>query len=131
MPDTSIIFDHIHLISEDPHAAALWYVHKLGGEIVKSYDLRGAPQIHLAFNGATIIIRGQRTAEQASKKHSQQWGVDHFGFQVHDDFDGFCDGLRHKGVTFTLEPMNFNSTTRIAYIGAPDGVSIELVHRKE
>jgi hypothetical protein len=26
--------------------------------------------------------------------------------------------------------MDFNPTTRIAYIEAPDGVSIELVHRK-
>jgi hypothetical protein len=27
-------------------------------------------------------------------------------------------------------PMDFNPTTRIAYIEAPNGVSIELVHRK-
>jgi catechol 2,3-dioxygenase-like lactoylglutathione lyase family enzyme len=92
--------------------------------------MHGAPQIHVAFHGATIIVRGQRTGEQAGKKGGRQWGVDHFGFQVQDEFDGFCNDLKKKGVTFTLEPMDFNPTTRIAYIAAPDGVSIELVHRK-
>ena len=129
MRDANIVFDHVHLISADPQAAASWYVDKLGGEIVRSYDRRGAPQIHVAFNGTTIIVRGQRTGEQAGT--GRQWGVDHFGFQVQDDFEGFCNGLRQKGVTFTLESMNFNPTTRIAFIEAPDGVSIELVHRTE
>lgn len=129
MRDANIIFDHVHLISEDPQAATSWYVDKFGGAIVRSYDLRGAPQMHVAFHGATIIVRGQRTGEQAGTKDGRQWGVDHFGFQVQEDFDGFCNGLRQKGVTFTLEPMNFNATTRIAFIAAPDGVSIELVHR--
>jgi hypothetical protein len=44
------------------------------------------------FHGATIIVRGQRTGEQAGSKAGQQW-------------------------------------VWIAYIAAPDGVSIELVHR--
>ena len=68
MPNANILFDHVHLISEDPQAAAAWYVAKLGGEIVRSYDMRGAPQIHVAFNGATIIVRGQRTGERAGEK---------------------------------------------------------------
>jgi hypothetical protein len=36
MPDANILFDHVHLISEGPQAAAAWYVDKLGGEIVRS-----------------------------------------------------------------------------------------------
>jgi catechol 2,3-dioxygenase-like lactoylglutathione lyase family enzyme len=68
--------------------------------------------------------------EQAGKKDGCQWGVEYFGFQVQDVFDGFCSGLRQKGVTFTPEPMDFNPTTRIAYVETPDAVSIEFVHRK-
>jgi catechol 2,3-dioxygenase-like lactoylglutathione lyase family enzyme len=105
MPDANILFDPVHLISEGPQAAAAWYVDKLGGEIVRSYDMRDAPQIHVVFNGATIIVRGQRTGEQAGTKDGRQWGVDHFGFQAQDDFDGYCKGLKKKGVAFTLEPM--------------------------
>ena len=51
--------------------------------------------------------------------------------RVTGDFDGFCAGLRSKGVTFSLEPTDFNPTTRIAFIQAPDGVSIELLNRKD
>jgi lactoylglutathione lyase len=51
--------------------------------------------------------------------------------RVRGDFDGFCSGLKGKGVTFSLEPTDFNPTTRIAFINAPDGVSIELLDRKD
>ena len=50
---------------------------------------------------------------------------------VKGDFDGFCSELRQKGVTFSMEPTDFNPTTRIAFINAPDGVSVELLNRKE
>jgi hypothetical protein len=65
MSDSNVLFDHVHLISEAPQAAAAWYADKLGGEIVRSYGTRGALQIQVAFKGATIIVRGQRTGEQA------------------------------------------------------------------
>ena len=51
--------------------------------------------------------------------------------RVKGDFDGFCEGLRKKGVTFSLDPTDFNSMTRIAFIDAPDGVSVELLNRKD
>lgn len=130
MDHARLAFDHVHLISEDPHATASWYVDKLGGTIARSGEVRGAPQIYVSFDGATIIVRGQRPGEQADHKPGLEWGADHFGFQIREDFDGFCDGLRQKGVTFALEPTSFNPTTRIAFIEAPDGVSIELVHRQ-
>ncbi len=130
MGNANIIFDHVHLISEDPDATASWYVEKLGGEIAQSGEVRGAPQIYVSFNGATLIVRGQRPGEQADNKGGLEWGTDHFGFHVSENFDGFCDGLKQKGVRFTLEPTNFTPTTRIAFIEAPDGVSIELVHRQ-
>jgi len=131
MPDASLSFDHVHLVSKDPHAAAGWYVDKLGGRIVRSMEMRGAPQIYVSFGGAMVIVREQRPAEVAKDKPSLQWGVDHFGLQVKGDFDRFCAGLRGKGVVFSREPTDINPTTRIAFIDAPDGVSIELLNRKE
>jgi len=76
-------------------------------------------------------LRGQRPAELAAEKPGLQWGVDHFGMRVKGDFDGFCTGLRNKGVAFSMDPTDFNPTTRIAFIKAPDGVSVELLHRKD
>lgn len=127
---STIVFDHVHLISEDPRSAAEWYADKLGGRIIGSAEIRGAPQVIVAFEGATIIVRGQRTGEEAAGKPGLQWGTDHFGFSVKGDFDGFCDDLKKNGVTFTLDPVDFGPTVRIAFIEAPDNVSIELLQRK-
>ena len=130
MANAGLTFDHVHLVSKDPHAAAGWYADKLGGEIIRSGEVRGAPQIYVSFGDAIVIVRGQRPAEAAAQKAGLQWGIDHFGLQVKGDFDGFCTGLRSKGVAFSLEPTDFNPTTRIAFIQAPDGVSVELLNRK-
>ena len=131
MPDSSLSFDHVHLVSQDPHAAARWYVDNLGGKVVRSMEMRGAPQVYVSFGGAMVIVRGQRPAELAAARPGLQWGVDHFGMQVKGDFDAFCAGLRGNGVTFSLEPTDINPTTRIAFVNAPDGVSVELLNRKE
>ena len=130
MPDASLAFDHVHVIAKDPDAVANWYVDKLGGTLVKSGITLGAPQIYLSFGGAMIIVRGQRPGELARDKSNLEWGADHFGFQVTGDFDGFCAGLKAKGVAFSMEPTDINPTTRIAFVNAPDGVSIELLSRK-
>jgi catechol 2,3-dioxygenase-like lactoylglutathione lyase family enzyme len=131
MPETSLAFDHVHLVAQNPRDTADWYVEKLGGRIVRSLDVKGAPQVYVSFGGFIIIVRGQRPAESAKDKPGLQWGVDHFGVRVKGDFDGFCDGLRGKGVTFSLDPTDFNPTTRIAFVNAPDGVSVELLNRKD
>jgi len=131
MPDTSLTFDHVHLVAKDPQATADWYVDKLGGKIARSLEVKGAPQLYVSFGGFIVIVRGQRPAELAQAKPGLQWGVDHFGVRVKGDFDGFCEGLRKKGVTFGLDPTDFNPTTRIAFIDAPDGVSVELLNRKD
>jgi catechol 2,3-dioxygenase-like lactoylglutathione lyase family enzyme len=131
MSAATLAFDHVHLVSKDPHGTAAWYVEKLGGEITRSLDLRGAPQVYVSFGGFIVIIRGQRTAEIAQEKPGLEWGVDHFGLRVKGDFDAYCASLRGKGITFSLEPTDFNMSTRIAFIHAPDGVSIELLNRKD
>lgn len=130
MENIEIRFDHLHLISEDPISAGAWYVDKLSGKIIMSYEVLGAPQLLLSLGGTTLILRGRRPKEQLSKKGGLQWGLDHFGFQVSGDFDGFCGELKKKGVTFTMEPVDFSPGLRIAFIEAPDGVSIELMQRE-
>jgi catechol 2,3-dioxygenase-like lactoylglutathione lyase family enzyme len=131
MPEATVGFDHVHLVAKDAHATAKWYVDKLGGEVRKSLEVKGAPQIYVSFNGFIVIVRGQRPGETANAKSGLEWGVDHFGLRIKGDFDGFCAGLKKKGVAFSLEPTDFNMTTRIAFIEAPDGVSVELLDRKD
>jgi catechol 2,3-dioxygenase-like lactoylglutathione lyase family enzyme len=131
MAAATVGFDHVHLVSEDPQKAAAWYADKLGGKVVRSMEVKGAPQVYVSIGGFIVIVRGQRPAEKANAKANLEWGIDHFGVRVKGDFDGFCSELKGKGVTFSLEPTDFNAQTRIAFINAPDGVSVELLNRKE
>ncbi|MDA1000580.1 MAG: VOC family protein [bacterium] len=129
MPQSSILFNHVHLVCREPEATVRFFIDKLGGEEVQRAEVQGAPQMHVKFNGATVIIRGQRTGEKANPKGGLEWGIDHFAFSVEGDFDAYCDEMKSKGVKFTMDPVDFNPTTRIAFIQATDDVSIELVQR--
>lgn len=130
MGNTGIVFDHVHLISQDPESAGSWYEEKLGGKVVGSGEAGGSLSVRVGFEGATIIIRGQRINEQLTRKPGLQWGTDHFGFNINGDFDAFCNDLKGKGVKFTMDPVDFTPVVRIAFIEAPDNVSIELLQRK-
>lgn len=131
MGDASIVFDHVHHISQDPQAAASWYVDNLGGKIIASAQTPGDGQIRVDFTTATIIVRGAKPTEQRGRKQDDHWGNDHFGLRIQGDFDSLCSELKKKGVAFTVEPKDVNPTTRVAFIKGPDDVSIELVLRKK
>ncbi len=140
MGSNLIAFDHIHIISADPEAAAHWYVEILDGAITDRYELRGAPQIGVKFEGATLLIRGRRPGEDPRTTSDlrsfgnfashDQWGTDHFGFRVSGDFNAYCERIREKGATFSVEPHEFLPDFHIAYLAAPDGVTVELVEAK-
>ena len=136
--DKGIAFDHIHLISRDPQAAAKWYQEMFGGEITAvQEDLRGAPQIDVRVGGMTVVIRGQRPGEEPVDTKPMQhfdgfsshdeWGTDHFGFTYRGDLMAFCDELTSKGVRMAVEPWEFKPGMVLCYVAAPDGVSIELI----
>lgn len=136
----SMKFDHVHIISEDPAAAAGWYEEILGGEIRASYELRDAPQINVDLGGMQVIIRGRRPGEEPVKTRPMrdyadysshnEWGTDHFGFTYYGDLRAFCEEIRAKGATFVVEPWEFNPGALLCYLAAPDGVSIELVQAR-
>ena len=137
----AIGFDHIHLISRNPHATAKWYEEMFGGEIsVVQEDLRGAPQIDVRVGGMTIVVRGQRPGETPATtkpmrefdgfSSHDEWGTDHFGFTYRGDLRAFCDQLKSKGVKMAVEPWEFKPGMVLCYVAAPDGVSIELIQTR-
>ncbi|MEO8157877.1 MAG: VOC family protein [Betaproteobacteria bacterium] len=136
--DEALGFDHIHLISRDPKAAADWYVGMFGGKVTAVQEnLRGAPQLDVRVGGMTIVIRGQRPGEQPASTRPMhafdgysshdEWGTDHFGFTYRGDLRAFCDELKRKGVRMAVEPWEFKPGMVLCYVAAPDGVSIELI----
>ena len=134
----AIAFDHIHLISRDPQAAATWYQEMFGGEITAVQEnLKGAPQVDVRVGGMTVVIRGQRPGEEPVDTKAMQhfdgfsshdeWGTDHFGFTYRGDLMAFCGELKKKGVQMAVEPWEFKPGMVLCYVAAPDGVSIELI----
>ena len=140
MSNPAFLFDHIHIISQEPKVAAQWYEDILGAIIEGEYDLRNAPSINVQLGGITIIIRGKRPGEKPDStspiQHYEEysshneWGTDHFGFIYHGDLVGFCAEIREKGVTFAVEPWEFPAGSVICHVSAPDAVSIELIQAK-
>ena len=140
MSKPAFLFDHIHIISQEPKVAAQWYEDVLGAIIEGEYDLRNAPSINVQLGGITIIIRGKRPGEKPNStspiqhyKHyssHNEWGTDHFGFTYDGDLKAFCEEIRAKGAIIAVEPWEFLPGSLICYVSAPDGVSIELTQAK-
>lgn len=137
MSNPAFKFDHVHIISENPHASAQWYVEMFGATIAADTVARGAPQIFVELGGTTILIRGRRPGEtpapvrpiQSYADYSSHngWGTDHFGFMYQGDLAAFCDTLRAKGATFPVALKQGVGGSLLCYVAAPDGVSIELM----
>ena len=137
MSNPAFKFDHVHIISEDPHRSAKWYVEMFGATIVADTVARGAPQIFVDLGGMTILIRGRRPGEApvaprpirqyADFSSHDAWGTDHFGFVCQGDLEAFCSELRGKGVSFPVELKRGVNGSLLCYVAAPDGVSIELM----
>jgi lactoylglutathione lyase len=137
MSNPAFKFDHVHIISEGPHASAKWYVEMFGATITKDTVARGAPQIFVSLGGMTILIRGPRPGEEptaarpihpyADFSSHNGWGTDHFGFMYEGDLEALCAQLRAKGVSFPVELKRGVGGSLLCYVAAPDGVSIELM----
>lgn len=137
MSNPAFKFDHVHLISEDPHAAAAWYVEMFGATVGADTLARGAPQIFVELGGMTILIRGRRPGEDpaparpirsyADFSSHNAWGTDHFGFLYQGDLAALCDRLRAKGVELPVPLKRGVGGALLCYVAAPDGVSIELM----
>ena len=69
MDHANIVFDHVHIISEDPESAAAWYVEKLEGKIVRSQEMGGSLQVVVAFGEIFVIIRGRRPDDFGPAPH--------------------------------------------------------------
>jgi catechol 2,3-dioxygenase-like lactoylglutathione lyase family enzyme len=132
-----LTFDHIHVISRDPKTSAQSYIDNLGATVTNEVTARGATQIVLSLAGMRFLIRGQRPGEGPTDapgfqdfgdfSSHNQWGTDHFGLNVHGDFDAYCASLAAKGVKFTVPVKAGAGGRRISFIAAPDNVSIELL----
>ena len=121
-------FEHIHLRSPDPEATAQFYERIFDAEIIRSAP-DGKPRIDMKVGGCMIFIAEVKPGDGVGDPPvSPYQGLDHFGFLVRD-IDKVVAELKDKGAEFTMEPNDIRPGVRIAFLRAPEGVSIELLER--
>ena len=121
-------WEHIHLRSPDPEATAQWYHDKLGADVIRSKQADGSNRIDINLSGQKVFIALAQPGKAAEAPNSPYLGLDHFGMTV-DDIDTAVAELKRKGVAFTMEPTAIRPGVKIAFLTAPQNVSIELIQR--
>lgn len=106
-------------------AAGRFYEQMFDAKIVASKGANGLPRCNMTLGDQIILISTVEADvdQQASGPHSCL-GLDHIGLRV-DDMEAAAAELKSKGAQFLMEPRG--DATKIAFVGAPDGVSVELV----
>ena len=121
-------WDHIHLRTTNPEAMAQWFEQKLGAEVVRTMQ-QGKPRIDLKLGGANVFIAPVTAGDGVNPPPVTPYqGLDHFGLTV-SGIDAVVAELKSKGVEFTRDPTTVRPGVRIAFLRAPEGVSIELLDR--
>ncbi len=125
---TIYAWDHVHLRSPDPEAAAQWFERVFGAEIIRSTQ-QGKPRIDLELGGAKIFIAEVQPGDQVNPPPVTPYqGLDHFGLRV-SDIDAVAAEMKNKGVEFTKEPHVPRPGIKICFLRGPEGISIELLER--
>ena len=124
-------YDHAHIISPDPEAAAAFFVDKFGATIKNTGTAPdGTTMVATDLAGTNIFFKGR--AEKPSvdaPPPGSSYGLEHLGI-VTDDLDAAVAELKAKGVTFVQEITNFRPGIRISFLLGPDDTLIELLERK-
>jgi catechol 2,3-dioxygenase-like lactoylglutathione lyase family enzyme len=121
-------WEHVHLRSPDPEATARWYHDKLGADVIRTKNADGSTRIDLNLSGQKVFIAMADPAKTGAPPESPYLGLDHFGMTV-DDLAGAVKELKGKGVAFTMDPKEIRPGVKIAFLTAPQNVSIELIQR--
>ncbi|MCH8282841.1 MAG: VOC family protein [Chloroflexi bacterium] len=123
-------YNHLHFRSEDPDAAAKFYCDNFGAAITSERPLSTTKSIQLELNGKHLMtISGRAEGEDpVPGSNDPRYGLDHFGFEV-DDMEEAAAHLRAHGAHFICEPWTMPSGSTVAFIEAPDHVSVEIIQR--
>jgi catechol 2,3-dioxygenase-like lactoylglutathione lyase family enzyme len=114
-----ITFDHVCLRVPDPDATLAWYLDVFGGRRNRYSDALDAVQ----YEHMWLI------AERGDAEPSHGRAIDHLSWRA-PHLDTTATAIRARSVVFTMEPRQFNPTTRISFIDGPDNVRIEIVERR-
>jgi lactoylglutathione lyase len=132
MPDATPNYkwDHVHLRSPDPEAAAAWFERMLGAQVIRTMQ-QGKPRIDLKLGGADVFIMPVAPGDRVNAPPVTPYqGLDHFGLSV-SGIDALAAELKAKGAEFTMDVRTIRPGLRICFLRGPQGISIELLERDE
>lgn len=124
--------DHLHIYSADADATVAFYCDCFGAELAGQLPTADGRGLNLVTLGGHLLIIGpfppgleaREPAPAGDGALTHGFGIAHFGLRV-DDVHGAVAELRAKGVAIHTEPTGEGAIT-YAYVGAPDGVVVEL-----
>lgn len=121
-------FDHIHLRSPDPEAAAAVWTAAFGARIVNRVQAGPNLRVVLDLAGVTMFVE-QVPAGTHAAPAPPYIGMEHVGLLT-EDLDAAMVALDAKGVPRVSGPSEPRPGVRIAFYAAPDGVQVELLERR-
>ena len=125
--------DHLHIYAVDPEGSARFYVEVFGAETIGTAQSSHGGAMHfLRLGGVTLVLAayppgvGPGTPPPyRDGMYQHGFGVAHFGLHV-DGLEEAVESARRRGGKILSEPRE-NRELRFAYVGAPDGVIVELL----
>jgi lactoylglutathione lyase len=121
-------YDHVHLVSADPLKAAEFYETAFGARRVSVGKFPdGGARVELNLGGVRLLLRPPRNSSQTAQDNPRQrQGLEHFGLTTPNIEVAVAD-LKAKGIKFQDELATLPTGVKMAFIIAPDNVSIELM----
>ena len=116
-------------MSHDAMQAGRFYEEMFGASITPSQGANGLPRCNMRLGDQTMLISTvtEEVTQSAHGPHSCL-GLDHIGLRVDDVVEAVSE-LEAKGATITMRPR-LNGRVGIAFVAAPDGVSVELISNR-
>lgn len=121
-------FDHIHLRSPDPEAAAAVWTAAFGATVKGRLQAGPWLRIVLDLAGVTLFLE-QVPAGTHAPPAPPFLGIEHVGLGC-ADLDAAIADLDAKGVSLVSGPSEPRPGVRIAFFAMPDGVRVELIERR-
>ncbi|MBA31312.1 MAG: hypothetical protein CL748_02125 [Chloroflexi bacterium] len=123
--------NHIHIKSKNPKDTAEWFVKAFNVKII-SETIRPVGDTFIVTQsegGLAINISSERTDEVLGPADDDaHYGLEHFGFDT-DDIVSDIERLVGIGAIYKEGPVDLPDGKKIAFIGAPGGIRIELIQQ--
>ncbi len=125
-------FGHLHLFSNDPHAAADWYAKYFGIAVRKSKpevrlyrEVQVGPSASFTIDNVNVILYPGGYRKHSRFRSSRGTVFDHVAFSV-DDLAATLQAMRKDGVK-VLRKAGKQEGHRSAIVEGPDMLAVEIV----